>query len=443
MCSACHVQSNLPQLSVAGAHDRSTAQPLIPSTPSVREYSKRFKFEILSVDGPSFQPGSFPKFTFRITDPTKGNAPYNIYSSPNFSGTVCTAGTARLSFDIGWATADLNNAGSGFGPGQPIELNPLANCPAAPPPGIVANPDGSYTMTSTVAIPATVTGTAVLGFEGHPAGDLDGDGVYTDRIWVKNAYAIAAVTGATASPRRQVVDIARCDACHKVLSIHGSNRSDEPQVCVICHNPSATDINRRKNNPAPATPTMVIDATKCPNTSNGNLVSIIDGRCEQTIDFKRMIHMIHASELQQSGSPFVVYGRGNTPSDFSEVTYPAGPAGSKISQCESCHAPDTYYPVDPARVQATTTDTGDSIVSQTDDHGITPNTSVCSGCHTDSTATLHMTQKGGSFDVLKPANGIVTSPLETCGTCHGPGGAADVKKMHQVGIYKFNDSPSN
>jgi OmcA/MtrC family decaheme c-type cytochrome len=150
--------------------------------------------------------------------------------------------------------------------------------------------------------------------------------------------------------------------------------------------------------------------------------------------------MIHASELQPAGSPFVVYGFGNNPIDFEEVTYPPG---DKIGQCETCHAPDTYYPVDPTRVQATTTSTGASIASQTDDTGITPNTAVCSGCHTTTQATLHMTQNGGSFSVAKPANGIVTSPLETCGVCHGPGKPADVKEAHAVGIYKFDDLAAN
>jgi OmcA/MtrC family decaheme c-type cytochrome len=428
-CTNCHVQSNLPQLSVAVAHARSTASPLQPSTPSVREYSTRFRFEIVSVDAASFAPGAFPTFTFRITDPTNGGTPYNIVTSPYFSGTVCSNGTARLAFDIGWTTADINNADSGSGPGQPISLNPLAGCSTtSTAPGVTANADGSYTMTSSVAIPATVTGTAVVAFEGHPAGDIDRDGTYSDRIPVKNVYRVAAVTG-TATARRHVVDIARCDGCHRVLSLHGNNRTDEPQVCVICHNPSATDINRRKGSTMVASPS-------CPQ----GLVSTLDGRCEQTIDFKRMIHMIHASALQPADAPFVVYGFGNNPIDFAEVTYPGG---TKIGQCETCHDGDTYYPVDASKVAATTTNTGPSITSQLDDTGITPNTAVCSSCHNDSTAALHMTQNGGSFDVAKPANGIVTNPLETCSVCHGPGGPADVKLMHQVGIYKFDDAPSN
>jgi OmcA/MtrC family decaheme c-type cytochrome len=431
MCGACHMQSNLPQLSAAGAHAASKAAPLLPSTPVVREYAKRFRFEIVSLDAPSFRPGAFPKFTFKVTDPTNGGVSYNLVTSPYFSGPQCVNGTARLAFDIGWTTADFNNAGSGSGPGQPISLNPLnaaTGCSTLAA-GVIANADGSYTMTSAVAVPATVTGTVMLGFEGHPAGDIDGNGTYTDRIPVKNVFKVAAATGTSATNRRVVVDIARCNACHKSLSLHGNNRTDEPQVCAICHNPSATDINRRKG-------TTMVASTSCPQ----GLVSKIDGRCEQTIDFKRMVHMIHASALQPTGSPFVVYGFGNVPIDFEEVTYPPG---DKIGQCETCHAPDTYYPVDPAKVQATTTSTGASIASQTDDSGITPNTAICSSCHTTSTALLHMTQNGGSTNVAKPADGIVTSPLETCGVCHGPGKPADVKTAHAVGIYKFDDQTAN
>ena len=43
--------------------------------------------------------------------------------------------------------------------------------------------------------------------------------------------------------RRLVVDIAKCDVCHDVLSLHGNNRTDEPGVCAVCHNPNATDVN--------------------------------------------------------------------------------------------------------------------------------------------------------------------------------------------------------
>jgi OmcA/MtrC family decaheme c-type cytochrome len=454
-CAACHVNPTLPQLSVNVAHATSTAaipaSALIAATvPAVREYAKRFKFEVVSIDAASVKPGAFPKVTFKVTNPLDAAKAYDLYTSPNFAnvgGTQCTNGTARLAISVGWSTADYNNDGSGSAPtavkpgtpGQPISLNPLAGCTGSPPANVVANADGSYTITSAVAIPAAVTGSVIATIDGHPAGDLTGDGTYTDRIPVKNVYKIAAATGTTTVNRRVVVDISRCNACHLSLSLHGNNRTDEPQVCDVCHNPAATDINRRQNN-ATGAQTMVVDTTKCPNPTNSNLVSTLDGECEQTVDMKRMIHRIHASELQQPGSPYVVYGFGNFPVSFAEVTYPGG---AKIGQCEACHINNTYYPVDPTRVAATTIDTGPSLASQSDDTGITPNTAVCSGCHTGTTAAAHMAQNGGSFSVAKPVGGIVTAPFETCDVCHGPGRTADVKVSHGVGIYKFDDPPAN
>ena len=443
-CAQCHVNSTLPQLSVNVAHAASTsvtfngkAYALTATTPSVREYAKKFKFEVVSIDAASVKPGAFPKVTFKVTNPLDAGKAYDLYTSPNFAnvgGTQCTNGAARLAISVGWSTADYNNDGSGASSaGQPISLNPLAGCTGSPPANVVANADGSYTITSAVAVPATVTGSVIATIDGHPAGNVVAASTYADRIPVKNAFKIAPATGTTVN-RRVVVDISRCNACHLSLSLHGNNRTDEPQVCDVCHNPAATDITARKG------ATMVVDATKCPNPTNGNLVSTLDGQCEQTIDMKRMVHRIHASEEQQPGSPYVVYSPfGNNPVDFSEVTYPGG---AKIGQCEACHINNTYYPVDPTKVAATTINTGASITSQSDDTGITPNTAVCSGCHTGTTSAAHMAQNGGSFNVAKPVGGIVTTPFETCDVCHGPGRTADVKVSHGVGIYKFDDPPA-
>ena len=442
-CAQCHVNSTLPQLSVNVAHAASTsvtfngkAYALTATTPSVREYAKKFKFEVVSIDAASVKPGAFPKVTFKVTNPLDAGKAYDLYTSPNFAnvgGTQCTNGAARLAISVGWSTADYNNDGSGASSaGQPISLNPLAGCTGSPPANVVANADGSYTITSAVAVPATVTGSVIATIDGHPAGNVVAASTYADRIPVKNAFRIAPATGTTAN-RRVVVDISRCNACHLSLSLHGNNRTDEPQVCDVCHNPAATDITARKG------ATMVVDATKCPNPTNGNLVSTLDGQCEQSFDMKRMVHRIHASEEQQPGSPYVVYSPFAGPVDFSEVTYPGG---AKIGQCEACHINNTYYPVDPTKVAATTINTGASITSQSDDTGITPNTAVCSGCHTGTTSAAHMAQNGGSFNVAKPVGGIVTTPFETCDVCHGPGRTADVKVSHGVGIYKFDDPPA-
>ena len=278
-----------------------------------------------------------------------------------------------------------------------------------------------FEVTSGVAVPATATGTAQIALEGHPAGDLNGDGTYNDRIPVKNAYTTKAITG-TAAARRAVVAINRCQTCHRSLSLHGNNRTDEPQVCVICHNPDATDVGRRT---IVAGNGIVADAT-CTN----GFRSSADGKCEETIDMKRMIHKIHAADI-------VVYGFGGSKLDFTGVTYPSS---NKLSQCEACHAAGTYFPVDATSVRATTISTGADRRIPTDDIALSPNAAVCTSCHTDSAAWAHMEQNG-ALQGPKQANGTVLNSAETCQVCHAAGRSADVKVVHRVGVYTFDDLP--
>ncbi len=65
------------------------------------------------------------------------------------------------------------------------------------------------------------------------------------------------------------------------------------------------------------------------------------------------------------------------------------------------------------------------------------NMSVCSSCHVDALTQSHMEQNGGSTTVLKDAEGrtiLSANPanIETCGICHGAGGVADVRVVHNI-----------
>ena len=146
-----------------------------------------------------------------------------------------------------------------------------------------------------------------------------------------------------------------------------------------------------------------------------------------------MIHAIHAGNTN-------VCGFGNTAIPFEEVVYPG-----KLQNCEGCHLPDTYYPVDGTAetgVLATTFDAGDPTVL-TDDRAVTPNTSACSGCHDSPEARSHMELNGGSFDATKTATGALAGDtIETCGVCHGSGRAADVKEAHDVALFSAANAAS-
>jgi OmcA/MtrC family decaheme c-type cytochrome len=286
-------------------------------------------------------------------------------------------------------------------------MNPLA-CFGNPGATPVAGSPGVFRVTSPIPLPATATGTAAVTIDGHPAVDIGG---VINRIPVKNVVQYVGIDGAAASDRRVVVNIEKCDDCHKELSLHGNNRTDNPQVCVTCHNPNATDASQRG-----------AIGSACDMTLGGD---------DQTIDMKNMIHAIHASG--HTGVSYDVCGYNSSAHSF-DFHYPG-----KLENCEGCHFANTYYPVDPAEVLGTTVDTGADVTLPTDDTVISPNTSVCSTCHVSSLAAEHMKQNGGDFAATKAADSsLISSGVETCALCHGPGRSADVKVMHGVGEFQFN-----
>ncbi len=354
----------------------------------------KFEFAVVSVTGTA--PGLNPTVTIKVTDPTNGDAPYDIQDAngPFQPG-------AGLTVDIGWNTVDFNNRGSGSAPSAtagtpalPVRINFLGA-------GVVRNADLTFTATSAVPIPLFMTGSGVAILEGRPRVDVNADGVL-ENLAVPASGLAFPITDASAVPRRQVVELTRCNECHNVLSLHGGNRTDNTELCTICHNPNNTDAARR--------------APPCSNLPTDPTPGL--GPDDYPIDFKYMIHQIHSANAQ-------VCGFGNSIHDFTDLRFPG-----QLNNCEGCHRANTYYPVDGLRVQATTVDAGDR-TTLADDRAVSPNASACSACHTASLARVHMEQNGGDFDAGKTAEGtLVSAGTETCVVCHGPGRSADVKLMH-------------
>jgi len=388
-CTTCHGEG-----AFVGAIDESHAL-------LAQEAAEQFKFNVIGITGTN--PGDLPAVTFSITDPTNMDAPYDIQTDAPFTQ---AGGASRIAIDIGWDTRDYNNEGSQSAtasvgtPAQPISLDPLFG-------GAIETGNNIFTITSTVPLPGTVAGSGVVLIEGHPALDLDADGS-VDRIPATSAAGFFAITDTAAVPRRQVVDIAKCNNCHQRLSMHGNNRTSNIDVCVTCHNPNATDIVRREQ--------AGVDASTAP-----------DGKDEQATDFKRMIHAMHGAAKREND--FIVYGFGGSEHNFGHLEFPG-----ILNNCETCHVEDAYYPVGPG-VQATTIDTGADRSTAYDDINITPNAAVCSACHDTSLAQVHMEQNGAAWDVVQAADGIMNSMsrgavTETCAICHGPGRIADIEVVH-------------
>jgi OmcA/MtrC family decaheme c-type cytochrome len=366
----------------------------------------KFKYNIISVTPTTA--GAKPVITFSVTDPTNADAPYDIKTAAAF-----TAGAnSTLNVKLGWTKsgiADIGNDGSGQAFGQPITINALTA-------SVAGSTAGTYTVTSTVTIPATQTGTLRVMMDGHPAGDVTTAGTFTDRLPVKSVFMDYAITGSVVV-RRVVVDVAKCDVCHGVLSLHGNNRTDEPGVCVVCHNPNATDASQRP-------------------TTAGVLTGGTDGKPEESIDLKTMIHAIHAGESDKGGfrtKGITIYGFGGSVNDFSGVVFPG-----KLNDCSTCHAGTSYqltgvWAVPTASgIMATTFSTGASTTDPSDNLRITPTAAVCSSCHDSAQAKTHMQNavNGGNFSATQAA--IKAATEEACSFCHGPGKAIDVQVVHGV-----------
>ena len=386
-----------------------------------------FQYNILSVRSSTgvdaVAPGDLAVITFSVTNPQTGTA-YDLKTDPAWKQTA--TGASRLFLQVAWRTIDITNTDSGSntvpggrGAAMPIPINALG-------PTVIANGDGTYQATAPLPVPFTASGTGVVAMEGHPAGP-DATGAYTVRIPVKSVFANFRITDAVAVPRRQVVTVSKCMLCHKSdgtgvaprLTLHGNNRTEEPQVCVVCHNPNNTDIPFR----LATDPKVVIGSNSYP---------------EQSLDFKRLVHGIHASSKGFRKNPLVVIGFNHTVFDASTLKeYPRD-----LKDCLSCHIDNgirgTFELPLAAGVMGSTFDTrsigADGIVkidtNPSNDVKISPIAAVCSSCHDDRETLSHMVFRGGaSFSTSQAAldSGQVR---ERCPSCHGPGRDKSVRKVH-------------
>jgi len=103
---------------------------------------------------------------------------------------------------------------------------------------VTDNLDGTYSVTASLPVPLTASGTGQVVMEGHPAGQ-DATGAWTVRVPVKSVYKYFPITDTSNRPRRQIVSAEKCMSCHRSdgtgaapqLTLHGNNRTEEPQVC--------------------------------------------------------------------------------------------------------------------------------------------------------------------------------------------------------------------
>lgn len=391
-CVSCHAPG-----SSAGGNEANHLRGIKEATLIGRE---QFDYEILAVE--NALAGAQPVITFAVTNPVDGTR-YDINTDAPFN-----QGSASLTLNIAWNTSDYSNEGSGSAtvdtgaPAQPATIGLAALKTDA-----VRNADGSYTVTAPNPLPAAATGGVAVALEGRPFVVAPSTGALTS-IPVEGDVFFAG------EPRREIVSLESCNACHESLALHGNNRADNIQLCATCHNPDATDVRRRDG-------AGFSWATPSP----------LDGKGEESVDMRFMIHAIHA---QQN----VVYGFGNTPHDYRDITYP-----QELANCNACHLEGTYYPPG-EQTRSVTINTGADRSDWRDDVAITPTAAACWSCHQGAPTSianltrLHIMQNGGYLpsatdtsvtkETLEAQS--VSAFIESCGICHGPGAIADVEVMH-------------
>ncbi len=356
-----------------------------------------FRVDILSVTNAA--PGEKPGITFSVTNP-KDKTAYNIFSDPKWSG-------ARLVAGMAFSSSDFTNTGNGEV--QPVysQTNLLT--------ASVANGDGTYSAILATPVPdgtkapgRAATGSGMVTIEARARKDIGEDGrTNIQNIPVTQPHRFFSIDepNGVVRPRRQVVSIDKCNNCHAVKSNHGGNRTNNPIACAGCHNPRNTDRSVRAIAVTPPS----------------------DGKQEESLDFKVMIHGIHASGYRQKPLQVVGFrGLSTHVFDDKEVQYPG-----KISNCSTCHIGNTYQLPLATSVLATTIDSGNNLSDPADDKMITPAAAVCSSCHDTSLARAHMEQNGGDFTATRSsiAAGVST---ETCSVCHGPDRQASVLSVHRL-----------
>ncbi len=392
-CGACHDDVNFASgaghVNLPQVNDNQCSQCHIPQ--GEIEYDASIKnAHVVETESPS-RPGLVLNI-IKIDNGVAGKAPTVTFTAKDFAGNgvsmaQLTGGQNRLGFVMAGPTTDYGETSFGS------DVTTKGYVAENPVPTAKCSPDGTCTYTFTHAIPASAKGTFAIGIEGRREHTIL-PGTTKELVTeygAKNVVKYFSVDGSTVVPRRQVVDVAKCNGCHSNLSLHGENRNQIEQ-CVLCHNPKDTDFARRPTAQDPA------DKNAPP----------------QAINMALMVHKIHTGEkMAEFGKTYVVVGFGGSHNDFSEVRYPAmSGSGSTAdtAKCDMCHVNGTeaVFPIGKLEV--------------VDPQGILnpapATTSACTACHQTQSAVAHAQAN------TDPKYG------ESCDVCHGTGKDFDVNKVH-------------
>ena len=392
-----------------------------------------------------------------LSDPTNGNAAYNLVSADCVSTpTLSCANTTKFG-NLRFYLAYQNMVGQYAAVTEYSAYNNGGS--AANAYAYKGSNDGKNHYTLSIPLPddtatAVATGTARVVSIGqvkeaklaatsgvNPRPEVS-PGVQVN-ILVQHTSSELALSGALQA-RRTIVSNDKCNACHSNLgAASGSNTlanafhsggRDTVEACILCH-----------------------DANRVSSTVMTNGMAL-----NESYQFKRMIHGIHGNSKRTypftignltqgifdklTGAPVApwtipmkdsygraigtsgpgqagVVGLSSVENFAAEVAWP----GVGIN-CNACHVNDSYK-IDQSPLGA--------VVKK--DSGVTdpnlwkvisPKAASCTACHDSAKAVDHVSSFGGAYFGNQTQAQIAGSPRETCNDCHASGGAKSVDLVH-------------
>jgi OmcA/MtrC family decaheme c-type cytochrome len=368
-CATCHIpQGEIPfDASILGAHvvasDTSVTYPQNPDT--------LIAGEAIKITG--------------VTNTAPGQKPVVAFTVKDTNGKVLPlANLEDISFTLGGPTSDYGYTtfGSATTPGYDSEDGSVATCDAS----------SNCTFTFQNAIPAKATGTYAVAVESEILENVLPGTNQAQQVesGTANQVFYFSVDGSPVAARRTVVQETNCNQCHIHLTGHGARRND-PEYCIMCHNPSLTDASTRAQS---TNPTILAQAP-------------------QALNFNFMIHRIHTGvNLAAMGASFIEITHNGRVDNFSNVLYPAmSPSGSATytQNCSLCHVNSSEQNLPDAMNQVTN---GQYYINPTP-----PVSSSCSGCHASKAEAAHFATNLNSIG-------------EACDVCHASGGQFSVGSVH-------------
>ena len=179
-----------------------------------------------------------------VTNASAGKKPVVAFAVKDVNGKpLGLSDLEDLQFTLAGPTTDYGYTSFGSDvrtPGYVGEDGTLGTCDSS----------GNCTYTFQHAIPAGATGTYAIGVESERLENILPNTNKAQQVesGTPNQVFYFSVDGSTVQPRRTVVAETNCNQCHVHLTLHGNRRND-PQYCVLCHNPSDTDFSQRPARP--------------------------------------------------------------------------------------------------------------------------------------------------------------------------------------------------